>query len=115
MDLEIIVLPFHKLILADHKLVVVPWQQDRLFEPDEGNDDGNGDGAGNDGGNAGIDYMMEDVQPTNLVSNTVFHRTMNPATFLSLANPFHITLMPDLQQVMVKIRAKSAGWDGPLY
>ena len=37
MDLEIIVLPFHKhkLILADHQLVVVPWQQDRLVEPDE--------------------------------------------------------------------------------
>ena len=40
MDLEIIVLPFHKhkLILADHQLVVVPWQQDRLFEPDEDNE-----------------------------------------------------------------------------
>ena len=37
MDLEFIVLSFHKhkLSLADHQLVVVPWQQDRLFVPDD--------------------------------------------------------------------------------
>ena len=59
--------------------------------------------------------MMEDVQPTYLVSYLVFHRTMNPATFLELANPFHLTLMPDLQQVMVKIKAKRCGVGGSLY
>ena len=37
MDLENIVLPFHKLLLADHQLVIVPRQQDRLSEPDEDN------------------------------------------------------------------------------
>ena len=58
--------------------------------------------------------MMEDVQPTYLVSYLVFHRTMNPATFLELANPFHLSLTY-LQQVMVKIKAKRCGVGGSLY
>ena len=37
MDLEIIVYSFHKLILGDSQLVIVPWQQDRLSEPGEDN------------------------------------------------------------------------------
>ena len=37
MDLEMIVLPFHKLILSDHQLLVVPRQQDRLSKTDEDN------------------------------------------------------------------------------
>ena len=41
---------------------------------------------------------------------------MYPATFLALPNPFHLTVMPDLQQVMVsdnegKADAKSQGED----
>ena len=45
---------------------------------------------------------------------------MYPATFLELSNPFHLTVMSDLQQVMVsdnqgKANAKSQGEDSYMF
>ena len=50
-NLEKIVLPFYKLILAYGQLIIVPQQQVRLSEPGEGNDDGNDNAEGNDESN----------------------------------------------------------------
>ena len=54
MNLEKIVLPFYKLILAYGQLIIIPQQQNRFSEPDEDNSDGNDDDEGNDDDNVTI-------------------------------------------------------------
>ena len=76
-DLEKIVLPFYKLILAYGQLIIIPQQQVRLSESDEDNGDGNDNDEGNDEGND--DNKDESGYKRKiLVSKEVFHRTMLP-------------------------------------